>query len=261
MAQCMKCILFALMVVFITAACTGCNTGCGTSAPPAGMAVSAQTSATYSEVQTQPNGFWGGGSGSTMTLHGQHYGPNSTVTIKSTNVPGRSGVFTFGTATTDSNGSFTFSVTTGASTSDQSNWNTDVHVTAQQDNTGWFQIAEVNGGLFVNCLPSPLQGPAFSLTVGIPPWAPGQNYSCPQLPPKSTAGGGGGGGLGGCPSAGNPGCACEAGGVCKSGLVCEYGTTCIQCGGYGQPCCSGNSCSGSLSCQYSPAQNTNSCLP
>lgn len=250
----------------VAAMCTSCNPG-GTP-PPAGMAVSAQTSVSYSDQLE--GGFPAQNEVWSMTLQGQHYGPNAQVTIKSSNVPGKSGTFTFGSATTGQDGSFTFSTSGSPFTSDRSNWNVDVHVTAEENDTGWFQVAEMNGGVFVNCLPAFPTNQWYSLTVAVPDWVLGSgntppSYSCPQIPPPSggggSGGGTGGGGLGGCPSAGDPGCVCKAGGTCNTGLVCVYGSTCIACGGYGQPCCSGNSCSGSLSCKYSPAQNTNSCLP
>ncbi len=260
----------AFLISFILAVCTSCNSGgnSGGTPPPAGMAVAAQTSVTYAQKGQDKSVTWH------MTVMGKGYSPNTQVTIKSGNVPlpggdhysGSSltatiGPYSFGTATTDSKGNFTFSAPppNGWFTNDNTVWNTDVHITAEQNNTGWFQAAEVNGGIFYNCLGGNDQSSTFSLTVAFPAWQPGQSYGCPSLPP--TSGGSSGGGLGGCSSAGAAGCACKAGGACNSGLVCVYGSTCIACGGYGRPCCSGNSCSQGYSCQMSSAQgNAYSCF-
>lgn len=65
-------------------------------------------------------------------------------------------------------------------------------------------------------------------------------------------------GGGQCP--GGAGCMCKPGGICNSGLTCVAGT-CVACGQFSQLCCPGNVCSGSLTCQFSPAQNSYTCLP
>lgn len=230
--------------------------------PPANIGVAAQTQVNYWEKQVSQNA-WAGGNTWSLNLRGQGFAKNSPVSITSGNVPGQQGQYTFGTVTTDSNGSFYFATQSGSFTSDKSYWNTDVHIYAKQASTTWFAIAEINGGIFVNCLPTPVepnQEQAFNVTLPVPAWSAGQSYSCPQLPPPS-GGGGGGGGLGGCSGLGAPGCGCKPGGTCDSGLVCAAGSTCIACGGYGQLCCAGNSCSSGLSCQFSPAQNSYTCLP
>jgi hypothetical protein len=67
-----------------------------------------------------------------------------------------------------------------------------------------------------------------------------------------------------CPSGGQcpggAGCMCKAGGICNSGLTCVNGT-CLACGQFSQLCCPGNTCSSGLTCQYSPTQNSYTCLP
>jgi hypothetical protein len=55
------------------------------------------------------------------------------------------------------------------------------------------------------------------------------------------------------PPCGNSGQACCMGGACVGGLACN-GTTCVPCGGSGQPCC-GGTCGGGLVC------NGTSCVP
>lgn len=50
------------------------------------------------------------------------------------------------------------------------------------------------------------------------------------------------GGGGGC-SAGSEGCPCQDDGSCNtSSLVCSVNTTCVGCGGIGDPCCANDLC-------------------
>jgi hypothetical protein len=68
----------------------------------------------------------------------------------------------------------------------------------------------------------------------------------------------GGGNGGSC--LGGAECMCKPGGICNSGFTCVAGT-CVACGQYSKQCCPGNTCSSGLTCQYSPAQNSYTCLP
>ncbi len=67
-----------------------------------------------------------------------------------------------------------------------------------------------------------------------------------------------------CP--GGAGCMCIPGG-CNTGLTCtgpsgSPPSTCVTCGGYSDQCCDkGTSCNRGLTCQYSPSQNSYTCLP
>ena len=71
---------------------------------------------------------------------------------------------------------------------------------------------------------------------------------------------GGGGVSNPCQIAGSAGCACSPNNTCANrDLVCLQ-NTCVECGGFSQPCCAGNTCSEGNTCQFSSAQNSFSCV-
>lgn len=254
--------LLTALALFAVAACGPSNQP----VPPKNLSIAAQTQVTYSSQEAGPNA-WATESALYLTVRGQGFAKNAQIVIEAAKIPVCTppcGLppenITFGTVTADSNGAFLFVTQKGCQNSDTTNWNTDVLLVARQPSTGWFATTHINGGVFV-CCNNGAVNETYSVTMTVPPWEVGLGFSCPQLPPPSGGGGGGGGGLGGCSGLGAAGCGCKSGGGCNANLICLNGSECVPCGGYSQQCCANNVCSSGYQCQFSPPQNSYTCLP